>query len=137
MACGRSGCVAANSSRRRMTAAVNPQVALQRAHQAYAAGDLAGALQALAPLIAQHPNLPQARHLAAIVERRAGRLDASKVHFEAALRFAPSDPDLLNSYANLLADLGDAAGAREHYRRALQVRPGHPDTLVNLALSER
>ena len=120
-----------------MTAAVHPQVALQQAQQAYAAGDLAGALRVLDALIGQQPNLIQARHLAAIVERRAGRLDAAQAHFQVALRLAPGDPDLLNSYANLLTDLGDATGARDSYRRALRVRPGHADTLVNLALTEQ
>ena len=120
-----------------MTSGRLSQQVLQRAHQAYAAGDLDIARSELEGLLAREPDLPQARHLAAIVERRAGRLDAARAHFEVALRRAGQDPDLLNSYANLLTDLGDLGGARDSYLRALALRPGHVETLVNLGLVHR
>lgn len=116
---------------------LSPQAVLHQAHQAYQAGDLGRAIQILDGLVAQQPRLLPARHLAAIVARRLGQPDAARGHLDVALRLAPSDPDLLNTSANLAYETGDLETARAQYRRALQIRPGQVETLVNLSATER
>jgi Tfp pilus assembly protein PilF len=108
-----------------------------KAHQAFAAGDLAGALRLAESVIANDPAHAQMRQLAAVIERRRGRTEVARGHFEAALRSSPRDPHLLNSYANLLLATGEAQAARAGYEAALEIQPGQVETLVNLALACR
>jgi len=110
---------------------------LARAQQAFAAGDLGLARRLAEALIGRSPTYAPAHQIAAIVARREGRVDDARHHFETAARSAPRDPHILNSYGNLLTDVGDDEGARDLYRRALENAPNHLQALVNLALAEK
>jgi len=114
---------------------VQLDAAIARAHLAYRSGDLAGALALAEQVIVQRPDNAPMRQLAAVIERRRGRPVEARAHFAAALRAAPRDPHILNSFANLLLELGELQAARSAYETALQVQPGQVETLVNLALA--
>lgn len=113
------------------------QAEFQRAHQAYAAGDLALAERLTTDLLRRAPGFAPSLQLAAVIARRLGRTMEARQHFAAALTAAPRDPHILNSYANLLLELGDAAGALPLYRKAVELAPDLPGTRVNLALAAK
>lgn len=110
-------------------------VAAAQAHQAYRSGDVATALALAEEVIGRRPDHAPMRQLAAMIERRRGRPAVARAHFEAALQAAPRDPHILNSFANLLFELGELENARSAYERALEIQPGQSETLVNLALA--
>lgn len=53
--------------------------------------------------------------------------------FELALSRGAETPELLNNYAGLLLEEGDAEGAAGHLRRSLALEPRQPNAQVNLA----
>lgn len=115
--------------------AAETEMQLAAARAAYGAGDLDRALRIAQQLTAALPALAGAHQIAALVERRRGRFAQASAHFEAALRSAPNDPHILNSYANLLGDLGDLAGALQRYREALAADPQYAQGWVNYGLA--
>jgi tetratricopeptide (TPR) repeat protein len=105
-----------------------------RAEQAFVAGRLEAArgdLLQVQRLAGAHPTV---LHLLALVEERRGDGAAARRAFEAALKIAPRDAQVLGSYANLLGDMGEAEAALAAYRKALQAAPAHHDARYNRAL---
>jgi tetratricopeptide (TPR) repeat protein len=106
---------------------------LAEGQRLYAAGEVAAALQRANEALELDAGLAGAWQLAAIVERRLGRHQVARGHFERALQAAPDDPHILNSFGNLLSDLGEPDEARRCYELALAADPGHSEARVNLA----
>ncbi len=114
----------------------DPAAALQRAHQAMQAGRLDEARARIAAVEAAAPAARgAARHLLALVERRAGNAAAARAAFEAALALAPNDPNLHNNHGNFLDSEGDWEGARRAYARAIALHPGFADAHANLGIA--
>jgi hypothetical protein len=61
-----------------------------------------------------------------------GNFAKARTHLEAALRFDPEDPSLLNYYSSLLVRTGNATQALTYAERAARNAPDSPDTLAVL-----
>ncbi|HEX8644807.1 MAG TPA: putative 2OG-Fe(II) oxygenase [Allosphingosinicella sp.] len=105
-----------------------------RAEQAFLAGRLDAARQDLLEVRRQAGPHPIALHLLALVEAKRGDVPAAREAFEAALKGAPRDAQIIGNFANFLADCGDAAGALDQYARALAAAPQFHDARLNRAL---
>ena len=105
-----------------------------RAEQAFLAGRLdeaRGDLIQVGRLAGAHPAV---LHLLAMVERRRGDRAAARKAFEAALKLAPRDAQILGNYANLLAETAENDAALAAYGSALAAAPAHHDARYNRAL---
>jgi len=60
----------------------------------------------------------------------------ARPYFEAALRFDPQNPAILNYYAALLIRTGNAAEALPYAERAVRFAPNSPDTLAVLGYAQ-
>jgi len=68
-------------------------------------------------------------------EQRRDHLPAAANYLQAALKFAPEEPVLLESYASLLLQLGKPAEALIYAQRAIKLTPQSPDALDLLAFA--
>lgn len=74
--------------------------------------------------------------VAAKHEFEKGNLSQARTHFEAALRFAPDNPTILNYYVALLLRSGNPSGALHSAEHAVRVAPNSPDTLAMLGYAQ-
>lgn len=65
-----------------------------------------------------------------------GNFAKARQYFEAALRFEPDNPTVLNYYASLLVRTGNAGEALPYAQRAVQAAPDSPDTLDVLGYAQ-
>lgn len=110
--------------------------AAQLAHARIAerAGDTAGALARLEPLIAAKPDLVVALNLAGYLLADANlRLADAERYLAHARALAPGDPSVLDSWGWLLLRRGDARNAVRALDRAARYAPLEPEILVHLA----
>lgn len=107
---------------------------LRRAEQAYVAGQLDSARADLAKARQSAGDHPSILHLTALVEKKGGNAAAAQQAFLAALRHAPTDPQLNTNYANLLDAMGDPQTALAHYDRAIAADPRFLDARFNRAI---
>lgn len=70
---------------------------------------------------------------AAVAEHRAGRLREAVSAYEALLRSAPNDADVLQLLGVALAQLGHQADGIVFLARSLEIKPDRPSVLLNLA----
>lgn len=77
-------------------------------------------------LIAQLPEDPDARILAAQASLATARLDEGRAHLDAAIRLDPERAELWAARASLRFATGDDAGAVEDARRAIVLAPDDP-----------
>lgn len=113
----------------------DPQVLLRQAYDAFAADKLDLARRQLRSLCQAFPDAAPVLHLLALVEKKAGRAGDATRAFEAALRVAPRDHEILTNFGNLLAATGAHEAAAKRYQEALLARPGHFEALIGLALA--
>ena len=88
------------------------------------AGDLAGAAEALAGLVASRPDLAWIWNWKGLLELELSRWEDARMSFEAA---SAADPDDAEAWTNLAAAIhkeGDDAGALAACERALAIDPG-------------
>jgi tetratricopeptide (TPR) repeat protein len=64
--------------------------------------------------------------------RDAGKLDAARMHFEAALQARPDLVKVHNNLANVLREQRHLEEAEKHYRAALALKPDYAEALNNL-----
>ncbi len=105
-----------------------------RAEQAFLAGRLDEARADLIQVRRLAGPHPAVLHLLAMVERRRGDPAAARAAFEAALKLAPRDAQILGNYANFLAERGESDAALAAYGSALAAAPAHHDARYNRAL---
>lgn len=74
--------------------------------------------------------------VAAKHEFEKGNLSQARTHFEAALRFAPDNPTILNYYVALLLRSGNPSGALHYAEHAVRAAPNSPDTLAMLGYAQ-
>jgi tetratricopeptide (TPR) repeat protein len=84
---------------------------------------------------ARSPEAPEPQHLLALCRKAVGDSPGAAAAFEAALGRAPRDAVLLGNYANLLGQMNRLSEAIAHYRRSLELAPGHGPTWMNLGLA--
>lgn len=68
-----------------------------------------------------------------LADHQAGRFDAARTAYEAALAIDPHDPDALYLYGTLLHQTDDAGRGIQLLRRAIAIKPNNPLYQVNLA----
>ena len=86
-------------------------------------GDLAGAWKGTEALLAQHPDDPGVRSLAAGILLRLGRAKEAEEHARAAIRLGDESPDPWTVLAWALLRQGRRREAAEAARRALDIDP--------------
>jgi Tfp pilus assembly protein PilF len=69
-----------------------------------------------------------------IRETQLGNLDRAQQALETALRYAPAAPDIQFALGNVCLQRNDRNGAKEYYRRALDLNPRHDGVLNNLGV---
>jgi tetratricopeptide (TPR) repeat protein len=107
---------------------------LARARLAERAGDAAGALAILEPLIRARPALVSALNLAGYLLADAGqRLADAERYLTQARELSPGDPAILDSWGWLLLRRGQPRAAVRILDRAARYAPLEPEILVHLA----
>lgn len=95
-----------------------------------AAGDIAGAMEALQMVVQRAPDLRAARRRLGRLAIRTGDARVAGESFDAILVFDPFDPEALVGRARLRAAAGDLTGALRDLERALQAEPDAPAVVV-------
>ncbi|MFT6919849.1 MAG: tetratricopeptide (TPR) repeat protein [Cognaticolwellia sp.] len=75
---------------------------------------------------------PQFWHFRAVSERKLDFLKASENHFLKALKLAPTQPEILNAYGNLLNQLGRCDLAKKQFVKAINNNSKYIDPHINL-----
>jgi protein O-mannosyl-transferase len=83
-------------------------------------------------LVRDHPSSYRAQLRLAGLAVEAGRPDAARRHYEAALSTWADDSELLNEYGNFLLARGETDAAIPHFERSLQLHPFISRTTVFL-----
>jgi glutathione synthase/RimK-type ligase-like ATP-grasp enzyme len=83
-------------------------------------GAIEAACRVYAEAILHHPENPLARVNLANLLLRATRYVEARAHYERALQTDPDHAEAHQGLGAVLADLGDRAGAREHFRRGFR-----------------
>lgn len=107
---------------------------MNRAEQAFVAGQLEMARADLLSVQRAAGEHPAVLHLIALIEKKSGNGEAARRAFARAATLAPRDPQLANNFANLLCDLGEADEAMRRYDAAIDIDPGFLDARYNRAL---
>lgn len=114
----------------------NPQALLGRSRAARRAKDAVAARAAAEAALASAPGyLPALLALAAVGTDAGDREEAARWYAK-AVEASPRDRELRVTFAKLLMDKGDAAGARDQWKAALQLKED-PETLVLYAGAAR
>ena len=88
-------------------------------------------------LVRKMPNAhlqPDALHLFGLIQSAQGRLNQARSLFEEAISIAPRNAQILNSYANLLDDLGEIDSAISVFEKAIEIDPNYVDAMINLGI---
>lgn len=99
---------------------------IQRAGDALAANDAAGAQRVLSAALAMAPSQPDVLRLHGVLLAGMGNFDAAVANFEAALRAAPDDAVTFWQYARACEDAGKLDAAFGLRRRAIERLPQSP-----------
>jgi len=105
-----------HSSKSQDAAVFNTQLGIQYMNQ----GDLALAKEKLDRAVTQDPDLPAAHSARAMLYVRLREPDKADGEFRAALRLAPNDPAVVNSYAVWLCQQGRTDEGVKHFNQAAQ-----------------
>lgn len=111
---------------------IDPQ-RLPAIHAQMQAGDVAGAVQAIAAVVAAEPANGPAWHLAGVVRRRAGDHAGAIEAFDRAVKAGVRSAELLNSLALSHEDLGEIPAAEAAIAEAIACDPAYIPAQVNAA----
>lgn len=101
-----------------------------------ASGDLAGAEAVLARALEEDPTLPQTSKNLGDIHYRLGRYEAAWEAYQRALRLRDDlGDDLHFKLGNLALKRGEPDLARSHWRRAVELNPGHQLARANLEMA--
>ena len=75
---------------------------------------------------------PQFWYLRAVAERKLNLLKASEKHFLKALKLAPTQPEVLNTYGNLLHQINKVDLAKKQFLKAIFYNSKYIDPHINL-----
>lgn len=95
-------------------------------------GEFQLALDIFKHLTSIHVKNPQLWHFRAVSERKLDLVKASQKHFLKALKLAPTQPEILNAYGNLLNQLSKYELAKQQFKKAIQNNPKYIDPYLNL-----
>ncbi len=83
-------------------------------------------------LQAKAPRDVKLLHLLAITEKHLGKIELCEKHLKKALKLAPNQSEILNTYANLLKLLNRNAEAKNLLEKAIKYSPNNIDSYINL-----
>jgi predicted Zn-dependent protease len=106
---------------------------LSAIHAMMERGDVAGAVQAIAAVVADEPDNGPAWHLAGVIRRRAGDAEGALEAFAAAFAAGIESAELRNSMALTLEELGRLDAAEDALSQALVNEPGYLPARINAA----
>lgn len=106
---------------------------LNRAINAFHAGDLAEARKLCAAAARQDGRNTVALHLGAVIEAQQGNTDKALKLFDRALKINPAAGDILADKGKVLSEAGRFEDALLCYSRVLSINPGHWLALHNQA----
>lgn len=108
-----------------------------------AKGDMVGAIEAFRQSLRRQPESTRARDLLAAAQYDLGTTFLSQGDYERAekllngtLVLKPNDAEAHNNLGIALASMNRLPEAMEHWRRALEIKPGFADAQRNLATAE-
>ncbi len=99
----------------------------------HAAGRIGDAVRIYQAILQQSPENAGAMAGLGVAALDGGRPDVARALLIEAARRKPDDALIHNNLANAARALGDVAGARAGYRRAVSLAPGRGDLVANLA----
>ena len=99
----------------------------------HAAGRVGDAVRIYQAILQHSPGDADAMAGLGVAALDGGRADVARSLLGEAARRKPDDALIHNNLANAARALGDAAGARAGYRRAVALAPGRGDLISNLA----
>lgn len=115
----------------------DPEILIDRAEAAAAAGHLDRALDDLDRVLQKDPNRVDALIYRAAAYRALDRLDPARSDIEKALAEAPHSPAALLERGNLRRLAGDRDGARRDWEEVGKVAPGSPEDMAARANLEK
>lgn len=128
---------AANAPPVELGAKDSARLCFAAATQMDASGEYAGAIPLYEKARQQEPAKygKQAGRRLAVMYDFAGDFVRADAEYEAALKLAPTDPDLLNDYGYSLYSRGNWAAAADHLSRAVAAGPDKKRAWMNLGLA--
>ncbi len=96
-------------------------------------GDQQGAMNLVLHLLEQHPNFAPALKLKGMLLEDSGHLAEAGAAFEQALKFAPSDPDLLLEVGKYKLTAGQKEEAIKLLQHCIRILPGDGDAQYYLS----
>jgi tetratricopeptide (TPR) repeat protein len=115
----------------------DPEILIDRAEAAAAAGHLDRALDDLDRVLQKDPNRVDALIYRASAYRALDRLDPARADIDKALEKAPHSPAALLERGNLRRIEGDHEGARRDWEEVGKVAPGSPEDMAARANLEK
>jgi tetratricopeptide (TPR) repeat protein len=106
---------------------------LRDAVSALQRGDFVGAEKVLREEVGARPGEAMAWSLLGVALDGQKRFEEAEGAHRRAVAAGSSDADILSNYGNHLVAKGDEEGAREQYRKAVGVAPGHMNSNLQLA----
>ena len=97
-------------------------------------GQFMAARALLAPVLAQAGQSPELQLSMGLAWGEDGDPEKAATHYRAALAIDPGYVPALSNLADVLADQGDAEGARELYSQAIKAAPGNAQARLNRAI---
>ena len=91
----------------------------------YSEGRFTEALDALDPLLREHPGEGILYNLAGLIHAAMLQYEPAIENLQRAIALKPDVPDAHFFLGNTLMQKGDAAAALEHFERAIELRPGY------------
>jgi tetratricopeptide (TPR) repeat protein len=108
---------------------------LQMAHGKLLEGAPDQAEQAVRAVLKARPGQADALHLLGLVLKKQKRLPEAREALEQSARAAQKNPQILNSLANLLGDMGEHDAAIRAYQASLKLDPDNAQCWTNLGLT--
>lgn len=118
---------------RRQPAPYDPEILVEKADEAYEAGDLGGAKALLAEADVKSPNNPEILNKLAFILAKEGDSERAIEHYLASLEVDDQDDLVHNALASLYRDRSEYEHAKEHYEKALAIDSEYAVTYFNYA----
>src|SRR5713101_2684813 len=118
--------------RHRLEKEPNPRLFAQLAEELRKAGDHAEAIRVCREGVERSPSYPSLRLTLGRALLESGELSAARAELEAVLQTAPDNIVAERSLAECLEAMGDKAGARARYIKALALAPGDAQLVARL-----
>lgn len=118
---------------KRAPASYDPEALVEKADEAYEAGDLGGAKALLAEADVKSPDNPEILNKLAFILAKEGDTQRAMEHYHASLEVDEQDDLVHNALASLYREAGDYENAKLHYEKSLAIDSEYAVTYFNYA----